>query len=541
LIQANSGGGKSWAIRKLLEATHGHVQQIVLDIEGDFGSLREKFDFIIAGKGGDIPAHPRSAEMMAHKVLELHADIIIDLYELKQHDRIRFVRLFLEAMINAPKTMWHPCIVVIDEAHIFAPEKGQAESLGAVIDLETRGRKRGYCGVLATQRLSKLHKDAAAECNNKLIGRTGLDIDLRRAADELGLGVRDYVGLRELEPGEFYAFGPAISKQVIKGRIGAVVTHHPQAGKRALVHAPAPTEKVKTALAKLMDLPREAEEDLRDREELRAKVRQLQAEVRRLETQKAVNPKELERATTRAVENFKKELRPVIHTFNKEQCIASKSLQVLGGLGTDLLTRLQPMIGEIVDVNKPHLFVSNGRRTEVMNVVFDPKHLVKRVTSKSNNGEHPALGRCERAILGFLLAKTGTPMTKVQIGAMTGYSHNSGGFNNALYRLTSLGIIERNGDKISLAEGANVTSLIGHETQHQLRDWINKLGKCERAIYALLLEAPDVEHTKAEIAQSTGYSAGSGGFNNAIYRLNTLGLIQRRGNSIQLNPDVANL
>lgn len=41
LIQANSGGGKSWTIRRLLEQSNGKVQQIVLDIEGEFGSLRE--------------------------------------------------------------------------------------------------------------------------------------------------------------------------------------------------------------------------------------------------------------------------------------------------------------------------------------------------------------------------------------------------------------------------------------------------------------------------------------------------------------------
>ena len=35
LLQANSGAGKSWAIRRLLEQTHGRCQQIVLDVEGE--------------------------------------------------------------------------------------------------------------------------------------------------------------------------------------------------------------------------------------------------------------------------------------------------------------------------------------------------------------------------------------------------------------------------------------------------------------------------------------------------------------------------
>lgn len=212
LVQANSGGGKSWLLRRLLEQSHGTVQQFVIDLEGEFATLREKYDYILAAKEGDTLAEPRSAALLAKRLLELHVSAILDLYELSHQERKHFVRLFLTAMINAPKNLWHPCLVMIDEAHVFAPQTGQSEAMEAVIDLATRGRKRGYCAVLATQRLSKLHKDAVAEMNNKLIGRTGLDIDRKRAAEELGFTAKeDALSLRNLAPGEFYAFGPAIS------------------------------------------------------------------------------------------------------------------------------------------------------------------------------------------------------------------------------------------------------------------------------------------------------------------------------------------
>jgi DNA helicase HerA-like ATPase len=69
--------------------------------------------------------------------------------------------------------------VILDEAHIYCPERGSgdSESTEAVISLMSQGRKRGYAGIIATQRLSKLHKDAAAEANNVIIGRTWLDAD----------------------------------------------------------------------------------------------------------------------------------------------------------------------------------------------------------------------------------------------------------------------------------------------------------------------------------------------------------------------------
>jgi hypothetical protein len=73
---------------------------------------------------GDVPASPQSASLLARRLLELHVSAIIDLYELHTYERKSFVKLFLDAMVNAPKTLWHPCLVVIDEAHQFCPEKG---------------------------------------------------------------------------------------------------------------------------------------------------------------------------------------------------------------------------------------------------------------------------------------------------------------------------------------------------------------------------------------------------------------------------------
>lgn len=189
LIQSNSGGGKSWLIRRILEQSHGKVQQLILDLEGEFSTLREKYDYVLAGKEGDTPATPKSAALLARRLLELNVSAIIDLYELSHQERKQFVRLFLNAMVNAPKSLWHPCLVIIDEAHVFAPQTGQSEAMEAVIDLATRGRKRGYCAVLATQRISKLHKDAVAEClpgTEKILTREGY-----RPISEIKIG--DYV------------------------------------------------------------------------------------------------------------------------------------------------------------------------------------------------------------------------------------------------------------------------------------------------------------------------------------------------------------
>ncbi len=43
LIQANSGKGKSWLLRRIAEELFGKVQVIIIDPEGEFATLREKF------------------------------------------------------------------------------------------------------------------------------------------------------------------------------------------------------------------------------------------------------------------------------------------------------------------------------------------------------------------------------------------------------------------------------------------------------------------------------------------------------------------
>lgn len=284
LLQANSGGGKSWTLRRILEQSHGHIQQIVIDPEDEFYTLREQFDYILVRHdGGDCVPDVRSADLLARRLLELGVSAIISIYELSPRDRREFVRRFLESLVNAPKNLWHPALVVVDEAHEFCPEQGKKQKgdvvADAVIDLMAKGRKRGFCGILATQRLSKLNKDAAAEANNKLIGRASIDVDRKRAGEELGFTSKDdFLSLRQLKDGEFFAFGPAISSDVVRLTVGAVKTTHPKAGAGAVPIAP-PKTKVKSILAQLADLPQEAEQERASVNELQTKVRELQRDL----------------------------------------------------------------------------------------------------------------------------------------------------------------------------------------------------------------------------------------------------------------------
>src|SRR5215469_18717798 len=144
LIQANSGGGKSWLLRLIAE--RAGIQTIVLDHEGEFASLREAVDMLLVGASGKLPADPRHAALLARRLIEYKVSAVIDLYELKLAERRRFVKLFLESLIHLPRELWRPTLVILDEAHIYCPERGsgEAESTEAVISLKRGQQSNGH-------------------------------------------------------------------------------------------------------------------------------------------------------------------------------------------------------------------------------------------------------------------------------------------------------------------------------------------------------------------------------------------------------------
>lgn len=296
ILCANSGAGKSYFVRKILEESSGKVMCIILDIEGEFKTLREKYDFLLIGDNADVPLNTRAVHLLPKKLLELNVSTIIDISDLKKHDRVMYVKNFLESLMELPREYWKPCLIVLDEIHTLAGQQEKQESTYSVIDLATRGRKRGFALIGVTQRISKLHKDVVAELNNYAVGRTSLDIDMKRSADILGFSTKqDELSLRNLDDGEFYVFGPAISKTIEKEKVSKSQTTHPKQGMDIRSQISKPTDNIKKILTKLSDLPKEIEQEKKDKDSLIKKVNELNKKIRLLETNRpTINPEQLE-------------------------------------------------------------------------------------------------------------------------------------------------------------------------------------------------------------------------------------------------------
>jgi hypothetical protein len=154
-----------------------------------------------------------------------------------------------------------------------------------------------------------------------------------------------------------------------------------------------------------------------------------------------------------------------------------------------------------------------------------------RVASGENSDEPLKLAAGERRIL-TALAQYPQGRSKVQVAVLTGYAAAGGGFNNYLGALRSGGLIEGDGDRLTITE-AGIRVLGSWEalpTGAGLIDyWRGRLGKAERLILETLTRAYPGGLNKEEVAAQAGYEANGGGFNNALGRLRTLELVQGRG------------
>jgi len=258
LVQGNSGSGKSHLLRRLLEQSASWVQQAIIDPEGDFVSLADKYGHVVV----DAVGTEKDLQMIAGRVRQHRVSVILNLEGLDADRQMKAAATFLDGLFDADRELWYPMLVIVDEAQLFAPaaagevtEEARRRSLGAMTNLMCRGRKRGLAGVIATQRLAKLAKNVAAEASNFLMGRTFLDIDMARAADLLGMERRQAEQFRNLDRGHFIALGPALSRRPLAVKIGPVETagrggspkllplpEQPAADAKDLIFTPAPGE-----------------------------------------------------------------------------------------------------------------------------------------------------------------------------------------------------------------------------------------------------------------------------------------------------------
>lgn len=512
LACANSGGGKSYFARVLAERVAPSLQIIVIDPEGEFGTLREEIDAVLVGPGGDLEAHPRAAALLARKVMELGTHVIIDLSELGRPEQRRFVRLFCEALIALPKKLWHPVMLALDEAHDFAPEKGQSESLSAVTSVASRGRKRGIGLVLLTQRLSKLHKDAAAECRNLMIGLTNFDVDLKRAVDLLGMGKADWPTLQGLGEGEFFTSGPAFDVTgVERVQIDTCRTTHPKSGERYRMEPPKPSSKIRNVLPEFEGLPERAAEEARTLGDAKLEIADLRKRLRKSERSSAngaapVSKSELH-VLRRQAESDHKKLRR--HYTDRLAVIRGKIQSLRRPV---LIEALAPMLEEIEHFTKDEA---------------PPVREPDPVASEKSPVPAGTIGRGGKRNILVALAQHPDGLSRTALAMRAGLAPAGGTYAKYLGILRSAGLAE--GSDPIRATGAGLAEL-GEwdplpEGPELVRYWIGQVSGGQRRILQALVGAGSEGLDRDALAAAAELTSSAGTFAKYLGRLRRMELV----------------
>lgn len=561
LIQAGSGGGKSWLLRRLAEQLFGKVQTLIIDREGEFASLRERYGFVLAGHDGDTPTDIRSARLLAEKLLELRASAVCDLYETfrkKPGDRRAWVRGFLEGIMDAPKKFWRPLVVIVDEAHLFVPQESpkaanmiEREVISgckdAMVALATAGRKRGFAAVWATQRLAKLDKDASAELLNRFVGQTIEDVDVDRAADLMSVSrdekARFKKSIKDLEPGHFYGFGRAVSKDRILIRVGGVRTTHPESGSSKYATAPPPApEKIRALLPKLKDLPAEVEQKARTERELRNEIADLKGRLKRAEKTQAAPAGRLMKAAPLAAPVIKTKIREVpalkkgeIKALHRLVERMEKARSTLGFTTQALEIAANGISSTLAEASET---VEKVRRASVpkpgVTPPVAPDRRVRSARPSASGDDTIKLLAGERKILTVLAQFHPGSRTRSQLGTLAGYAPRGGTFMNYFGRLRKAGLIREGivGEVMITEEGlanfGNAVPESPQSTDELLAMWRGKLIAGERKMLDALVERYPESMSRDDLGEQTGYASRGGTFMNYLgtLRRNQLAVVE---------------
>lgn len=203
-VIGQTGSGKSYLVGVLCEELLKNGYPFcIIDTEGEYYSLKNKFSILWAGKeGSDLDVELIQPKKLAEKIITQSIPLIFDVSDALNPEKL--VDEFLQNLMDKATVYRKPYLIIIEEADKFASQTGT--NLEIIHEIARRGRKRGLGLLITTQRPALVDKMVLSQCNNQIIGRLTIKNDLQ-AVNQFFNNPRDVKVLTTLKKGEFQIMG----------------------------------------------------------------------------------------------------------------------------------------------------------------------------------------------------------------------------------------------------------------------------------------------------------------------------------------------
>lgn len=539
------------------EVFRQHQRFCAIDLKGDWWGLKSSTDgkepgipvVIFGGDHADLPLEPDAGAYIAETIAALEQPTILDLENLSKGKQLRFLGAFFERLYDRNR---EPLLLILDEAQRYAPQRPMNPEatvcLGAVEDLVKLGRKHGIGPMLLTQRGSGLNKEVSELCDMLVAFRTPGPLDQDRVKDWLDANAtreqRDQVmsQLAKLDTGTaIFASGhPALrvfQVAAVRPRDTFDSSATPKIGQRRRE----PKILAQGDLEALKDRMSEAIERAKaeDPKELRKEIARLRAEL-------AAKPK----IETETVERIVREpfIPDEVRTLAGEatkigEALVSALHDLTGSLTTD-----PPKKADVIPIRPPTSEARLERDLQRSIERENGKHF-KPSAPDAKPGFQPdgsfvyELSRGEKAFLN-ILAQYPQGRSKSQLAVLAGYSPKSGGNDQILANLRKMGAIDGKASLLTITEDGR--GFLGKDfeplpTGAELREyWMTNalLSTGAKTFLRLLIEAYPESLSKAELAESAGYSPKSGGNDQILADLRRRDLITGTAAALRVSDDL---
>lgn len=533
-LLAVRGAGKSNAARALAEEMFAAgLPFVAIDPVGAWYGLRAGKDgkasgglpiFIFGGDHGDVPLTRGSGELVADIVVNDRLACIIDLSGFdSEADKKAFLLAFARRLYQKNRDPLHLFLEEADDYIHQNPMKDELQLKRAWENIVRRGRGRGIGMTLITQRSAVVNKDVLTQVETLFVMRTTGPQDIK--AIEGWTKYHDFghdllSELSGLEDGEAYVWSPHFLK--VNKRFKFRMSHTFDSGAT-------PKNLKGTAARKLATLRDVDVKKLKGRIEATVEQKKgedpklLRSEVIRLKAEIHIQEMELtaRRSEINQLEAKLAKVKPAKAVDLKAVNTLITRLQIASEKTELSINTLQKLVG-VSQASAPDVKIARTKPAIVASTKPAP---AKR--RQPMDGE-TKLQACPRALLNVLVAKHPGSLTAQQLSIMSGYSLKSSGFSNGLSTLRVGGYLVGGRDEMTATELGIQT--IGDVTpiptgKEALEYWKGKLDKCPATMLQVIYDAASL-CGKDYIAEKSGYSISSSGFNNGLSTLRTLKLIE---------------